>query len=132
MWLVRAIELDPTDAAGVHRAGASQHGGGGSRAACLPRLTLRPDGADPGVAGKESAEGGAKVVFSPDGKIIATARKSQQVRLWDAADGRLLVPPIRCDGGRLGPGFSPDGRRLWVGTRRGYFRTPDCPRRSRL
>ena len=98
----------------------------------VPRLTLKPDGADPGVAGKESAEGVRKVVFSPDGKIIATAHKSKHVRLWDAADGRLLVPPIRCDADVSALAFSPDGRRLWVGTRRGYFRTPDILDRSRL
>ena len=33
MWLVRALELDPTDAAGVHHAARVEHGSGGPRAA---------------------------------------------------------------------------------------------------
>jgi WD40 repeat protein len=66
-----------------------------------------------------------QVVFSPDGKRIATAAvdlgaaaRSVTIKLWDAATGRELLS-LKHDrlGGRLS--FSPDGHRLPLQTRDG-------------
>jgi WD40 repeat protein/serine/threonine protein kinase len=61
--------------------------------------------------------------FSPDGTAIATISGSAPprasddncyhlVRLWDAATGRPLTPPLRHGARVTGASFSPDGRRL--------------------
>jgi serine/threonine protein kinase len=121
LWLVRALELDPTDASGVHHAVRVNMATVAREQLSMRRLTLTPEGASPGLAGEESAESVHHVAYSPDGKIIATAHKNRHVRLWSAADGRILTPPIVCDSHISALAFSRDGRRLWVGTRRGYL-----------
>jgi WD40 repeat protein/beta-lactamase regulating signal transducer with metallopeptidase domain len=50
------------------------------------------------------------VAVSPDGKTVAAA--GGDVRLWDAATGKLLASWSRPDVRAGGVGFSPDGRRL--------------------
>jgi WD40 repeat protein len=58
------------------------------------------------------------VVFSPDGKQLATGGYGTLVRLWDVASGRLVrafdAGPVK---GGLTPVFSPDGTRIAVGHR---------------
>lgn len=51
-------------------------------------------------------------VFSPDGALIAVATGSGEVRLWQAADGRLLRMMAGHRGTIRGVTFSPDGTRL--------------------
>jgi len=54
------------------------------------------------------------VAFSPDGVTLACAGHSE-VRIWDAATGRLVLSPTGFSGDTRGLAFSPDGRRLAVG-----------------
>jgi WD40 repeat protein len=60
----------------------------------------------------------AHVVFSPDGKLLATGGYGTTVRLWRVEDGQLVrtfdAGPVE---GGLTPEFSPDGRLLAVGNR---------------
>jgi len=58
------------------------------------------------------------VVFSPDGKLLATGGYSQGAKLWDVATGKLIREfPMRSGRSGLTPVFSPDGQTLAVGDR---------------
>ena len=50
------------------------------------------------------------VVFSPDGKYIATASADNTARVWDAATGKQIFAPLNHDGGVNNVVFSPDGK----------------------
>jgi WD40 repeat protein len=58
------------------------------------------------------------VVFSPNGKLLATGGYGTMVRLWRVEDGQLIrtfdAGPVE---GGLTPEFSPDGRLLAIGNR---------------
>jgi WD40 repeat protein len=58
------------------------------------------------------------VVFSPDGKLLATGGYATEVKLWDAQTGKLLRSiPCRSSPSGLRPVFSPDGATIAVGDR---------------
>jgi WD40 repeat protein len=39
---------------------------------------------------EEHTEGGLRVAFNPNGKLLATSNRNGQTRLWDACRGKLL------------------------------------------
>jgi eukaryotic-like serine/threonine-protein kinase len=53
-----------------------------------------------------------RVVYSPDGRFLATACRDGLVRLWDATNGDLVRILGRHEAGALGLVFHPDGSRL--------------------
>jgi WD40 repeat protein len=52
------------------------------------------------------------IVFSPDGRRLATADRTGIVRVWDLAKHRLAFPGLRTATSLTGLAFSPDGSRL--------------------
>jgi WD40 repeat protein/serine/threonine protein kinase/tetratricopeptide (TPR) repeat protein len=50
--------------------------------------------------------------FSPDGGRVVTASNDQTARIWDAASGHPVTPPLKHNGTVLYATFSPDGRRV--------------------
>lgn len=55
------------------------------------------------------------VVFSPDGRLLATAGDDSTARLWDANTGKLLHILSGHDQGVTSVAFSPDGKILATG-----------------
>jgi WD40 repeat protein len=53
-------------------------------------------------------------VFSPDGRLIATACLDRTAQLWDAATGQALTPPLRHEVPVERVHFSSDGERLFT------------------
>ena len=60
----------------------------------------------------ETRKGASPIVFSPDGRFLATIDRDQSVRLWDADTGRGAYPPFRLTGQTMRLAFSPDTRML--------------------
>ena len=50
--------------------------------------------------------------FSPDGRRVVTASDDSTARVWDAATGQPLAPPLTHGGEVRHASFSPDGRRV--------------------
>jgi tetratricopeptide (TPR) repeat protein len=55
------------------------------------------------------------VAFSPDGKTVLTGSGDSTARLWDAATGRPLGPPLAHLGEVRAVAFSPDGKTVLTG-----------------
>jgi WD40 repeat protein len=56
------------------------------------------------------------VAFSPDGRMVLTGCADGGARLWDAATGKLLGPPVRHQSPVRFVSFSPDGRTILTGS----------------
>jgi WD40 repeat protein len=65
------------------------------------------------------------IVFSPDGRRIATSSRDGTARIWDASSGRPLGEPLRHEEEVGYLKFSPDGRRLATSTITGAVRVWD-------
>lgn len=62
-----------------------------------------------------------RVVFSPDGKLLATAGSDNFVRVWDIESGKEQAARS-CDGRVTAIAFSPNGQRIAVGIADGSVR----------
>ena len=109
LWTAAAIKADPADPLLRWRAG--------NLIRDLPLLRLC-------LAHKDGVN---TVSFSPDGRSIVTASQDHTARVWDAATGEPLTPPMEHSAAVYGAVFSPDGRsvltagqdgtaRLWSAT----------------
>jgi WD40 repeat protein len=56
--------------------------------------------------------------FSPDGQRILTSADDNTLSVWDASTGRRVGTPIHVDQIPVSTAFSPDGRRVVIGSRR--------------
>jgi WD40 repeat protein len=66
----------------------------------------------------ETGDSQPDVVFSPDGKLLATGGYSKRPKLWDVQTGKLIREfHVRGGPSGLTPVFSPDGKTLAVGDR---------------
>ena len=113
LWLARALESIPPDSPGIERAVRASLHGWHSRAKLVERTLSH---GTPLHA----------VVFSPDGRMLATAGADDTLRLWDVAKGGLLSSPIRHERAIRAIAFSPDGRIVATASDDGAMRLWDA------
>jgi WD40 repeat protein len=58
----------------------------------------------------------AAVAFSPDGKMVLTGSWDGTARLWEAATGEAIGPPLKHEGRVVAVAFSPDGKTVLTGS----------------
>ncbi len=83
-----------------------------------------------------------QLIYSGDGRLLASASASGRIKVWDAATGQPLSPGFYLSGPLAGMAFRPDGAVLHAWTKEGRLHywslepTPDAPadllRRIRL
>jgi WD40 repeat protein len=68
-------------------------------------------------------DGGVQAVaWSPDGTKLATASLNHGARIWDAASGHAVTPPLAHHGEVYGVAWSPDGTRVATASQDGTAR----------
>jgi WD40 repeat protein/tRNA A-37 threonylcarbamoyl transferase component Bud32 len=102
LWLARALEAAPATAAGLHETIRTNLAGWGHQVHLLKAVLSHQ--------GKINAS-----AFSPDGKAVLTA-SVREARLWSAATGQPLTPPLKHQGGVHAVAFSPDGQAVLTGS----------------
>jgi WD40 repeat protein len=67
--------------------------------------------------GPLKGQAAVSIAVSPDGRMIAAGASDGTIRLWDAATGEQLTPPLTGHQGPIGGvAFSPDGQMLASGS----------------
>jgi hypothetical protein len=56
------------------------------------------------------------VAFSPDGLLLLTGSLDKTARIWSAATGKPIGPPLSHDEAVMGVAFSPDGNSIITGS----------------
>ncbi len=67
------------------------------------------------------------VAFSPDGKTVLTGSADKTARLWDAATGQPIGPPLPHRDAVQAVAFSPDGKTVLTGSDDRTARLWDVP-----
>ncbi|MFJ7204407.1 WD40 repeat domain-containing protein [Streptomyces sp. NPDC098789] len=98
-----------------------------------PTPTARQGSASPGPNPVDEDSGSLRIAFAPKGRILAVARASGEIALWDVSDPRaprrtalIAAGDPAARAGRLL--FSGDGGTLLAGTRRWTVSDPGRPR----
>jgi WD40 repeat protein len=113
LWIVRALQLAPTESPQLQWAGRTQLAAWGREinAPLLPPL-------------KHSGSVVA-AAFNNDGTIVATASEDLNARLWNTATGTSIGRPVRFSNVVRSIAFSPDGARGVAGSDDGTARVWD-------
>ena len=70
------------------------------------------------------------MAFSPDGKTVLTGSDDKTARLWDAATGKPIGPPLQHQRRVNAVAFSPDGKTVLTGSMTGRRGSGTRPRAS--
>jgi WD40 repeat protein/tRNA A-37 threonylcarbamoyl transferase component Bud32 len=113
LWLARALESSSTASPSLGRAVRTSLAGWHAAGKSIERT----------LAHKGSIHA---VVFSPDGRWLASSCADHTAQLWDIAKGTLLSSPIHHEQAVAAIAFSPDGTRLATGCDDGTVRQWDA------